>query len=84
MEYHYPSPHALQHSLQIRLVRHHQRLVENPAILRGVVISLFSGYHVAQNKAKIQVDLEGIFLAAEDGPQHVRNVTTRLQSLSVH
>ena len=45
-------PHALQHSLQIRVVRHHQRLVENQANLRGVVISLFSGFDVAQNKAK--------------------------------
>ena len=77
-------PHALQHSLQIRLVRHHQRMVENQAILRRVVISLLSGFDVVQNKAKGQVDLKGISLFAEDGPQHVANVTGRLQSLSVH
>ena len=77
-------PHALQHSLQIRLVCHYQRLVENQPILRGVVISLLSGFDVAQNKTKRQVDLEYILLPAEDGPQHIRNVTSCLQSLSVH
>ena len=68
-------PHALQH---------HQRVVENQPILRGVVILLFSGFDVAQNKAKHQVDLERISLSTEDGPQHVANVTSRLQSLSMH
>ena len=52
--------------------------------LTWVVISLFSGFDVAQNKAKRQVDLERISLGAKDGPQHVANVSTRLQSPSLH
>ena len=56
-------PHALKHSLKICLVRHHQRLVENRAILRGVVISLFSGFHVAQNKAKSRLILNAFLWA---------------------
>ena len=54
------------------------------AILQGLVISLFSGFDVSQNKAKRQVDVEGISLGVEDIPQHVRDVTTRLQPPSMH
>ena len=71
----------------IHFVRHHRRLVENEAISRWVIMSLLSGFHDAQNKAKCQIDVERNSLGTEDGPQHRPNVThppTHLQSSTVH